>query len=97
MKNVPSNLISYNKLVGVGGDDDDVGGGARELGLVIPVEEGRWGLGFLGVRVLKGKKGEWGWRTNAELGAMVALGRRWRDDIGKGRVNLGLNVRMVVM
>ena len=24
MKNVPSNLISYNKLVGVGGDDDDV-------------------------------------------------------------------------
>ena len=30
MKNVPSNLISYNKLVGVGGDDDDVGGGARE-------------------------------------------------------------------
>ena len=47
------------------------------------------GLGFLGVRVLKGKKGEWGWRTNAELGAMVALGRRWRDDIGKGREGEG--------
>ena len=43
------------------------------------------GLGFLGVRVLEGKKGEWGRRTNAELGAVVALGRRWRDDIGKGR------------
>ena len=48
MKNVPSNLISYNKLVGVGGDDDDVGGGARELGLAIPLEEGRGGFGFFG-------------------------------------------------
>ena len=42
-------------------------------------------LGFLGVRVLEGKRGEWGWRRNAELGAVMAPGRRWRDDIGKGR------------
>ena len=34
------------------------------------------GLGFLGVRVLEGKRGEWGWRRNAELRVVVAPGRR---------------------
>ena len=48
---VPNNLISCNKLVRVGGDDGDAGSGAGELGLAIPLEEGRgvwvfWGLGF---------------------------------------------------
>ena len=33
--------------------------------------------------------GEWGRRRNAELGAVVAPGRRWRDDIGKGRKGEG--------
>ena len=55
------------------------------------------GGGQRGVWVLEGKRGEWGggrmrsWgrRTNAELGAVVAPGRRWRDDIGKGREGEG--------
>ena len=33
--------------------------------------------------------GEWGWRRNAELGAVVAPGRRWSDDIGKGKKGEG--------
>ena len=30
------------------------------LCFAIPLEEDRGGLGFLGVRVLEGKRGEWG-------------------------------------
>ena len=49
------------------------------MGLWFHGKRAKRDLDILGVRVLDRRKGKWGRRKNVELGAMVALGRRWRE------------------